>query len=204
MFGRLRESSGMFPDGRVQSASPDIGRISSVNDAKDAAAILNTRRLRVREFAAEDLDVLAAMVADEEQMRFYPRRRTRDEAWAWISRNLRLYEEHGFGFWLIESRSTSMFLGYCGIRPLVIEGVWEMEIGWHTTKMAWNQGIATEVALAVRDLAFTRFSQPRLMALIHPDNLASRRVADKIGMCEQGTIVVEGDPYVTYAIEPQP
>ena len=183
---------------------PDIGRISAVSEAKDAAAILKTQRLRSREFAAEDLDVLATMVADQQQMRFYPRRRTRDEALAWIGRNLRLYEEYGFGFWLIESRPTSMFLGYCGIRPLAIEGTAETEIGWHTTKMAWNLGIATEAAVAVRDLAFTRFSQPRLMALIQPDNLASRRVADKIGMYEQGTIVVEGDRYVTYAIEPRP
>jgi RimJ/RimL family protein N-acetyltransferase len=85
-------------------------------------AILETRRLRLREFRLDDLDELAAIVADEEQMRFYPGPRTRDEACAWIGRNLSLYEEHGFGFWLIESRPTSEFLGYCGIRPLVLEG----------------------------------------------------------------------------------
>ena len=51
------------------------------------------------------------MVADEEQMRFYPRPKTREEASAWISRNLALYEERGFGFWLIAARGTSEFLG---------------------------------------------------------------------------------------------
>jgi RimJ/RimL family protein N-acetyltransferase len=99
---------------------------------------------------------------------------------------------------LIESRSTSEFLGYCGIRPLVLEGTPATEIGWHTKKTAWNRGIATEAAAAVRDLAFARFAQTRLVALIHPDHLASRRVAEKIGMREDATLVFDGDPYVTY------
>jgi RimJ/RimL family protein N-acetyltransferase len=77
----------------------------------------------LREFSQDDLDDLAAIVADEEQMSFYPRPRTRDEASAWISRNLTLYKECGFGVWFIESLLTSAFLGYCGIRPLALEGV---------------------------------------------------------------------------------
>ena len=164
-------------------------------------AILETRRLRLREFHPDDLDELAAMVADEEQMRFYPGPRTRDEAHAWIGRNLSLYEEHGFGFWLIESRPASEFLGYCGSRPLVLDGAPATEIGWHTKKTSWNQGIATEAAAGVRDLAFAHFAQTRLVALIHPDHLASRRVAEKIGMCQGAEIVFDGDPYVTYLSE---
>ena len=117
-------------------------------------------------------------------MRFYARARTRDEARAWIARNRLLYEEPGFGFWQIESRPTSEFLGHCGITPLVLEGASVTEIGWHTKQTAWNRGIATEAATCVRDLAFTRFAQTRLVALIPPDHLASRRVAEKIGMCE--------------------
>jgi RimJ/RimL family protein N-acetyltransferase len=163
--------------------------------------ILDTPRLRLREFRPDDLDELARMVADEEQMRFYPGPRTRDEAGAWIGRNLSLYEEHGFGFWLIESRGTSEFLGYCGIRPLVLEGASVTETGWHTTKKTWNRGIATEAAAAVRDLAFARFAQTRLVALIHPDHRASRRVAEKIGMREEAAIVFEGDRFMTYVSE---
>ena len=65
--------------------------------------ILETERVRLREFRNSDLDDLAAMVADVGQMRFYPRPRTRVEASAWIERNLSLYRDHGFGFWLMES-----------------------------------------------------------------------------------------------------
>jgi RimJ/RimL family protein N-acetyltransferase len=109
--------------------------------------ILETQRLKLREFSQDDLDDLAAMVADEDQMRFYPRPKTRDEASAWISRNLALSKKYGFGFWFIESLPSSDFLGYCGIRPLALDGASELEIGWHTMKTTWNQGIATEAAM---------------------------------------------------------
>jgi RimJ/RimL family protein N-acetyltransferase len=140
------------------------------------------------------------MVADEDQMRFYPRPKTRAEARAWIKRNLLLYEEYGFGFWCIESLSTSEFLGYCGIRPLLLEGVSELEIGWHTKKTSWNQGIATQAATAARDLAFGRFGRSQLVAIIHPDHAASRRVAEKIGMHHEETAILDDYHAVIYAL----
>ena len=163
--------------------------------------IFEGQRCTLREFGLDDLDDLAAMVADEDQMRFYPRPKTRAEARAWIGRNLSLYDEYGFGFWLIESLAAPGFLGYCGIRPRFTQGAPEIEIGWHTKKTSWNRGIATEAAAGVRDLAFARFAQTRLVALIHPDHLASRRVAEKIGIREEAAIVFDGDPYVTYVSE---
>jgi RimJ/RimL family protein N-acetyltransferase len=162
---------------------------------------LETQRLKLREFSHDDLADLAAMVADEDQMRFYPRPRTRDEASAWISRNLALYKEYGFGFWLIESLATSGFLGYCGIRPLALEGAPETEIGWHTRKTFWNQGIATEAAMVARDLAFRRFGLLRLVAIIHPDHVASRRVAENIGMHDERTTMLDDYPAVIYTTE---
>ena len=132
-------------------------------------------------------------------MRFYPRPKTRGEAAAWISRNLAMYKQYGFGFWLIESALSSNFVGYCGIRPLELEGASEIEIGWHTKKTCWNQGIATEAAVAARDLAFRRFGLSRLVAVIHPDHVASRRVAENIGMHDERTTIIDDDyPAVIY------
>jgi hypothetical protein len=92
------------------------------------------------------------MVADEDQMGFYPRPKTRDGAAAWIERNLTLYQAHGFGFWLMESTHGGEFLGYCGIRPLSIDTASEIEMGWHIRKEFWSHGLATEAASACRDL----------------------------------------------------
>lgn len=167
------------------------------------APVYESARLRLREFRRDDLDVLAAMVADEEQMTFYRRPKTRDEAAAWIGLNIELYEARGFGIWLVEAAATSEFLGYCGIRPLELDGAAEIEIGWHTHKASWNRGVATEAATAARDLAFTRFAVPRLVAIIHPDHVASRRVAEKVGMRVARTAVLDEDyPALVYAVGP--
>lgn len=163
--------------------------------------VLRTDRITLREFTKNDLDALATMVADEEQMRFYPAPRTRDEAQAWIDRNLSLYMERGFGFWFMEAIEAGDFLGYCGIRPLSIEGVQEIEMGWHTRKEFWCRGLATETAAACRDLAFTRFDIPRLVATIDPAHAASLRVANKIGMQPDKETVLDGWPCIVYSVE---
>lgn len=163
--------------------------------------ILETARIRLRHYRHDDLDDLTAMFADEETMRYYPRPKTRDEALAWIEWNLRLYDEHGFGLWVMESTSTSEFVGDCGLTPQTVEGVPDTEVGWHTKKEFWNQGFATEAALACRDLGFDSFRLARLISIIDPENIASRRVAEKIGMRPDRTAVHDGYPCVIYAIE---
>ena len=142
------------------------------------------------------------MVADPEQMTFYPRPKSRDEASAWIDRNLALYEQHGFGVWRAELLDGARFAGYCGIKPLELDGAREIELGWHVHKRLWNQGMATEAATAARDLAFGRFGVRRLAAVIHPDHVASRRVAERIGMRAERTTVLDEDyPALIYAID---
>jgi [ribosomal protein S5]-alanine N-acetyltransferase len=163
--------------------------------------IAATARLRLREFRRDDLDELAAMFGDPEQMRFYPRPRSHDETSDWLARNEASYTEHGYGFWRIEELETSLFLGYCGIRPLELDGRPATEIGWHTKKTSWNRGIATEAAKAVRDLAFTRHSRSELVALVPPAHVASRRVAEKIGMRETNAALFDGFEYVAYVCE---
>ena len=148
-----------------------------------------------------DKHVLAMLQAIAEQVHFCSVRYACQYRVIAIERNVDLYARNGFGFWLIESRDTSTFLGYCGIRPLDLDGVSVTEIGWHTKKTVWNRGIATEAAAAVRDMAFHRFDRRRLVALIRPGHDASVRVALKIGMREQGAAVVEGDRYVTYVVD---
>lgn len=166
--------------------------------------ILETERILLREFTDSDLDVLAAMMADQEQMSLYPRPRTRDETKVWIDRNIGLYRELGYGFWRMEALKGGDFFGYCGIRPLTLEGVQEVEMGWHTRKEFWGQGLATESAAACRDLAFTRFAVTRLVATIDPTNEASLRVAKKIGMRPERNARLDGWPCVVYSIERTP
>jgi RimJ/RimL family protein N-acetyltransferase len=168
------------------------------------APILETERLRLREFARDDLDDLAAMFADPEQMSFYPQTRTRVEAAEWLARHLNMYADCGYSLWAVEWRAESTLAGYCGIRPLDFEGCAETEIAWRVEKARWNQGVATEAAAAARDLARDRFAIPRLIALIPPEHRASRRVAEKIGMRNEKTTTVDGENLVVYAWDHRP
>lgn len=162
---------------------------------------LQTDRIHLRQYTKQDLDDLAEMFADEETMRYYPRPKTKDECASWIEWNLKLYEEHGFGLWVMESRKTGDFLGDCGLTPQTVEGVTDIEVGWHTRRACWNQGLATEAALACRDLGFATFGLTRLISIIDPENIASRRVAEKIGMHPERTAVHDDYPCAIYAIE---
>ena len=137
---------------------------------------VGTDRLRLRRFRGDDLDALAAMFADPEQMTFYARTRTREEATEWLDRHLRIFEECGYGFWAIEGRADRVFSGYCGIRPLDLDGVSETEIAWRVEKSRWNQAVATEAAHTVVAIARDRYALSRLTALIPPEHTLDKRL----------------------------
>jgi RimJ/RimL family protein N-acetyltransferase len=70
-----------------------------------------------------------------------------------------------------------------------VEGRQEVEIGYLFLRKLWGQGLATEAARACRDYAVNRLGHTRLISLIDPGNLASRRVAEKVGMSREKEIV---------------
>ena len=130
---------------------------------------------------ADDLDDLAAMLGDASGMTYYPAPKTRSEAAGWIDWNVRNYAEHGYGLWIIETR-TGDFVGDCGLTWQRVNGRLELEVGYHVRSADQGHGYATEAALACRDFARDTLQVPQLLAIIHPDNQASRRVAQKLGM----------------------
>jgi ribosomal-protein-alanine N-acetyltransferase len=83
------------------------------------------------------------------------------------------------GLWVVEWRHRPGFLGWCGIFPLEDSGL--IELGYRYVRAAWGQGIATEAAAAVLEHGFTELKLDPIVAVAHPDNLASRRVLAKLG-----------------------
>lgn len=186
---------------RLRGGRDPVRRELQVSDNENVATILKSTRIRLREYTHADIEELAAILGNEETMRFYSRPKTRDECVGWIDWNLKLYAEHGFGLWVMESRQSGAFLGDCGLTPQLVEGVADIEIGWHTKKEFWNQGFATEAAFACRDLGFNDFGLKHLISIIDPGNIASRRVAEKIGMRPERTAIHNQLPCVIYTIE---
>lgn len=129
----------------------------------------------------EDWDDMAALLSDPDVMRYYPAPKTRAEAADWIAWNLANYATHGYGLWLIETLDGA-FVGDCGLTWQEVNGVPALEVGYHVRAAFQGRGLATEAAAASRDFARDQLQAAALVAIIHPDNRASERVAQKIGM----------------------
>ncbi|MBF5045393.1 GNAT family N-acetyltransferase [Aggregicoccus sp. 17bor-14] len=143
---------------------------------------LVTERLVLRALCEDDLDPLAQLLGDPVAMRYFPRPRTRDESRVWIARNHQRYAVDGCGLWAVERRADGAFLGDCGLVMQRPEGQPEVEVGYHFAPEHWGRGYATEAAAACVRLAFEVLRAPRVIALVHPDNLPSARVAARLGM----------------------
>ena len=145
-------------------------------------SVLETQRLVLREFQFEDLDALAAILCDRETMRYYPVSFDLAAVADWIQRNRTRYANDGYGLWAMILKSTRELIGDCGLVRQSVDAVDEIEIGYHVRRDLWNQGYASEAARACRDYGFAKLRVDRLISLIRPENLASRRVAEKNGM----------------------
>lgn len=141
----------------------------------------STDRLQFREMTSADLEAMALLLGDPEVMAYYPAVKTRDEASRWISWNQANYTQHGYGLWIIETLD-GVFLGDCGLTWQKVNGHPVLEVGYHIRSDAQGHGYATEAAAQCRDFARDVLHAEKLVAIIHPENLASRRVAEKIGM----------------------
>ncbi|WP_210418213.1 GNAT family N-acetyltransferase [Ruania zhangjianzhongii] len=143
-----------------------------------------TARLCFREMTEDDLDAMAALLGDPAVMTYYSAPKTREQALAWITWNQANYAAHGYGLWLMRTRDGE-FVGDCGLTWQRVGGTPMLEVGYHVRAALQGRGYATEAAAACRDLAAGSIGVDSLAAIIHPQNVASRRVAEKIGMAHR-------------------
>jgi RimJ/RimL family protein N-acetyltransferase len=128
-----------------------------------------------------DLENMTALLGDPEVMRFYPAAKSQEEAARWIQWNLGNYAEHGYGLWVVET-PEGKFIGDCGLTWQQVNGVPKLEVGYHVRSDLQGQGFATVAATACCEFAREHVGTTELVAIIHPDNRASERVAEKLGM----------------------
>lgn len=165
--------------------------------------ILETERLRLRAFGADDFETYARWCGDVEAMRFIGdgKPMTRDEAWRGLAMVIGHWSLRGYGLWAAEEKTSGELIGRIGLyRP---EGWPGLEVGWLVARERWGEGFAPEGAAAAMHHAFDVLSEPRLLSLIQPGNVASIRVAEKLGEHFDGEIDVRGKLVDVYAIEQQ-
>ena len=125
--------------------------------------VVETERTGMRELTAEDRDSVARL------------------DWLDTDRVLRRcaeqYRSLGHGLWALELKSDATFIGLCGLIAQEIEGVDELEVGYHILPDYRQRGLASEAARGAMDYAFGPLGVDRIVSIILPDNAASVAVA---------------------------
>jgi [ribosomal protein S5]-alanine N-acetyltransferase len=161
---------------------------------------IETPRTFMREILGNDFEFLLRMLSDPDVMRFYPARYTEKDVRDFINRMRTRYREDGCGLWMLLDRESGEPLGRVGLVRQPVNGVDEFEIGYMVHRPYWRRGLATEAALAVRDYAFAERRLPRVISLIHPENVASQGVAKKLGMQVVGNSLHAGFDHQLFAV----
>lgn len=163
--------------------------------------ILETARLTLREITHDDLDALLEIWADPEAMRLFPRTLDHEAMREWIEHNQKRYERYGHGLWAVILRGEEKFIGDCGLVIQEVDGVEELEVGYHFNRKCWGRGFATEAARACMDYAFNRLGRRRIISMIRPENTSSRRVAERNGLKIEKEIFWRGYQHYVYVKE---
>lgn len=163
--------------------------------------ILETERLILREITADDFDDLLEIWSDQEAMRFFPRTLDRQAMVEWIERNQKRYEQYGHGLWAVVPKDGQKFAGDCGLIVQEVDGIEELEVGYHFNKNYWGRGFATEAARGCIDYAFNRLCRRRIISMIRPENIPSRRVSERNGLKIEKEVFWRGFQHYVYAIE---
>jgi RimJ/RimL family protein N-acetyltransferase len=148
--------------------------------------VIETERLRLRPWQARDRAPFAALNADAEVMRYFPKLLGRAESDAMVGRLEARWASDGFAFGVAERRTDGAFLGMVGLArvqfalPGTPDGA--IEVGWRFARAHWGQGYATEAARGWLDWGFATLASDEIVAFTVPDNRPSQAVMRRLGM----------------------
>jgi RimJ/RimL family protein N-acetyltransferase len=147
---------------------------------------LETERLRLRRFNAEDVDNLVELDGDPEVMRYInggrptPRAEVKNVI---LPRILSFYERFdAYGYWAAEEQSTAEFVGWFALHPVEGRPPDDLALGYRLRRSVWGNGYGTEGSRALVDKAFGELGAERVFAETMAVNPASRRVMEKAGL----------------------
>jgi RimJ/RimL family protein N-acetyltransferase len=156
-----------------------------------------TKRLVAARLCVADLEALCAMHRDPAVMATLGGMRSSLRTRAFLGKNLRHWDQYGFGLWMFRDRADGCFVGRGGLRHVALHGRPEIEINYALMPTFWGKGLATEIATASVELG-RRLGMPTLVAFALPDNRGSRRVMEKVGFRYERDILYTGVRHVLY------
>ncbi|MGI8663658.1 MAG: GNAT family N-acetyltransferase [Acidimicrobiales bacterium] len=152
---------------------------------------VQTDRLELRRFEANDLDGLADVFAKSEVWEFpYGRAFTRHETSRFLDAQMQEWDECGFGCWIAVLRDTNQTIGYVGLSvPMFLPEILPaVEVGWRFDPTFWGQGFASEGARAALREGFTTLGLPEICSLPQSANPPSFKLCERIGMTYKRTV----------------
>ena len=163
--------------------------------------LIETERLLLRKFRESDFEDYFQIFSDPEVTRFIGNGKAmaRSEAWMSMARIFGHWQLRGYGILAVEERASKVVMGRIGF--LNPEGWPGFELGWILNRNYWGKGYATEGAKAVLDYGFRELKRDRIVSLIHPGNIRSIRVAEKLGEELQDKAKVDGKEVLVYGID---
>jgi RimJ/RimL family protein N-acetyltransferase len=178
------------------------GQELAVSDLALLIPTLETERLRLRSLRTSDVKDYAAMYADREVLRYLaggPEPWDRDRSWRHMAFLMGHWQLGGVGMWAVEHKGSGAFVGTIGFAGP--EGWPGFELAWTLARPWWGHGYATEGARSALAYAFTVLEKDRVISLIHPENRASIRVAERIGESLQGRGDLLGRERLCYGLD---
>ncbi len=174
--------------------------MSAFSGSRPAPPPPDTARLRLRRFVPTDLDALAAMYGKPTTMRFlnHGQPRPREETAELLQRILASWERDGFGYLAVEPAGGGPLLGRAGLKPL--EDTPEIELGYLFDDTCWGRGYATEASEALLRWGFQTLELSHVVAVADPDNHASLRVMQKLGMRPDGRAFHDGGEVLRHVL----
>jgi RimJ/RimL family protein N-acetyltransferase len=160
---------------------------------------LATERLNLRMLHAGDFEEYAAIHMDPEVTKFTVRAQlSRMESWRHLAMIAGHWHLRGFGMWGVFEKDTNALVGRVGFHQP--DGWPDFELGWTIGRNWWGKGYASEAARRCVEFAFAEMDRDHLISLIDPLNVASIRVAERIGETLQGEFQLAEHRLLVYGI----
>ena len=165
--------------------------------------ITETPRLKLVKVIDRDLDQIFLLTGNEKVMEFFPKVLSYEETQEMVQKIRYQYTEYGYCFWKVLLKPGGEFAGIAGLLHQEIDNEPETEISYRILPEHWKKGYATEAAKACKQYAETKLGKKRLISLIHPQNDASIRVANRLGAKRSKSVFFIGEEHDVYVYKPR-
>jgi RimJ/RimL family protein N-acetyltransferase len=162
---------------------------------------LRSKRLRLRPFDGGDVTDMLEILSGEDVLRYFPgsKRPNRDQVARLVARMLEHWRERGYGLWAVTDGESGVLMGRCGLQYLPDTD--EVEVDFILGRPYWGLGFATEAGRASLAYGFETMNFEKIVGIVHPENIPSQRVLEKLGMARIERTVYFGMDVYKYSID---